>query len=184
MPVDFYKRGPAISDADIDAFEKRIGHVLPADYREFLLRINGGRPCFHVIRNQESGDVGVKIFFGICDEEYFDLDAEFRDMRGRWPDRLMSIAIDDCGDRFCLSLDSPNYGAVYYWDHELEAEEGEEPTESNLTYLASSFSEFWERIEPIDRDAYLAEQESKVEENAKCSNSVPKPPWHTNGASG
>jgi hypothetical protein len=51
----------------------------------------------------------------------------------------------------------------YYWDHEEEAEEDEEPTELNLYHVADSFAEFWDRIEPIDRDVYLAEKERKFE---------------------
>jgi hypothetical protein len=57
-----------------------------------LLNYNGGRPEFHVIRDSERGDLGVKLFFGIWNQKYFDLDAENESMRGRWPHRFLSIA--------------------------------------------------------------------------------------------
>ncbi len=158
MPVDLYKRGPAITDIEIDTFEARIRHALPSDYRTFLLTCNGGRPNFHVIRNATTGDLGVQSFFGICDNESFDIDSEFRRMRGRWPSRFLSIGIDDCGNHFCLSLGAPDFGNIYWWFHEAEADEDEEPTELNLHLVAGSFSEFWDRMEPIDRDEYLAEK--------------------------
>jgi hypothetical protein len=181
MPVEFYKRGPAISAADVAAFEARIGRALPADYSTFLLTYNGGRPSFHVIRNTSRGDLGVKIFYGLWDKEYFDLDAEYRNMRDRWPTRLISVAIDDCGNRFCLSVEPPDFGSVYFWDHEEEVEEGDEPTELNLYHVADSFVEFWNRMEPINPDEYLAEADSPIDaEPQQPSSDVPPPT--TNGA--
>ena len=35
-------RGPVVTDADVAAFEKHIGHSLPEDYRRFLIEVNGG----------------------------------------------------------------------------------------------------------------------------------------------
>lgn len=37
-------RGPMLSESEIAAFEAEVGATLPADYREFLLTWNGGRP--------------------------------------------------------------------------------------------------------------------------------------------
>jgi hypothetical protein len=34
--------GPPVTEADVAAFEDRIGVTLPADYRRFLLEVNGG----------------------------------------------------------------------------------------------------------------------------------------------
>src|SRR5262245_64988439 len=34
--------GPPIGESDVAAFERRIGVALPADYRRFLLEVNGG----------------------------------------------------------------------------------------------------------------------------------------------
>lgn len=182
MPVDLYKRGPAIADADVAAFEARIGRALPPDYRAFLLAYNGGRPNFHVIRNPETGDLGVKIFYGIWDKEYFDIDDEYQTMRDRWPYRLVSIAIDDYGNRFCLSLGPQDYGSIYWWDHEEEAEDGEKPTELNLYPVASSFAELWERMEPIDPDKYLAEH-GYFDTEVESPRSESPPPPHTDGES-
>ena len=177
MQIEFSKRGPAIRDADVDAFEARIGRILPPDYRGFLLAYNGGRPSSHVIRNVETSDLGVQLFYGIWSNEHFDIDAVNCRMKDRWPSRFIAIAIDDFGNRFCLSLGPPDAGSVYFWNHEEEADEGEEPTELNLYHLADSFAEFWERMEPIDSDIYLAEKEAEL-------NREPEPPQspRANGA--
>ena len=163
MPPEFFKRGPVISAADIDAFEGRIDRRLPADYRDFLLALNGGRPNHHVIRDTATGDIGVKIFFGICEEEYFDIDAECETMQGRIFSHHLSIAIDGLGNRYCVSLGPSDFGCVYFWDHEEEADEGEDPSELNLYLVADSFTELFSRMEPIDPDKYLAAKGIDVE---------------------
>ncbi len=160
MRVALSTKGPTILEADVRAFEARIGRQLPSDYRRFLLIYNGGRLAFHVIRNRASGDIGVKLFFGIWPKTYYDIDIEYRNMAGRWPSRFLSIAIDDCGKHFLISLDPAELGAIDFWDHEQEAEEGEEPREDN--HVADSFDEFCERMEPIDMDAYLSEKQAEM----------------------
>jgi cell wall assembly regulator SMI1 len=164
MPVDFSKRGPSITEAAIDRFQADLGCQLPADYREFLLSHNGGRPEFHVIRTQDVGDLGVQLFYGLWDNENYDIVLANQVMRGRWPRRFIAIAIDDFGNQFCLSLGEPDYGRVYFWNHEEEAEEDEEPTEFNLYPIADSFAEFWELVEAIDKRTYLAEKGIDLDE--------------------
>ena len=64
-----------------------------------------------------------------------------------------------------------------------EAEEGEEPTELNLYHLADSFTEFWKRMEPIDRDEYLAEKRFHFDTDAESEQSKSSRPPSTNGES-
>lgn len=40
----FPEPGPRVTEADVRRFEREFGHELPADYRAFLLEVNGGRP--------------------------------------------------------------------------------------------------------------------------------------------
>ena len=150
MPVELSECGAAITSADVVAFELRIGFELPADYRAFLLKYNGGRPGPNMIRNAEIGDCCVKQYFGIREEEHFSLETKWQRMRQRVLADQLAIAIDDFGNLFCISVGTDDYGALYFWDHEWEAEEGEEPSYQNLTRLAVSFSDFWVRMEPFD----------------------------------
>src|SRR5262245_4324229 len=39
----FHRRGPEVTESDVNDFEQRFGVVLPRDYRAFLLEVNGGR---------------------------------------------------------------------------------------------------------------------------------------------
>ena len=45
------RRGPVVTEADVRAFEKKLGATLPDDYRAFLLEVNGGR----TVKQQRSG---------------------------------------------------------------------------------------------------------------------------------
>jgi hypothetical protein len=58
------------------------------------------------------------------------------------PDELIPIANASCGDKICMSVIGDNYGKVYFWDHEQEAYEGEEPDYSNVHLIANSFTDF------------------------------------------
>ena len=44
------KTGPRITEDDVHRLEQQLGLQLPADYRRFLLEVNGGRaPCSHCV---------------------------------------------------------------------------------------------------------------------------------------
>lgn len=45
------------------------------------------------------------------------------------------------GNLILLSLKNADRGKIYFWDHEMEANEGEIPDYSNLTLIANSFEE-------------------------------------------
>ena len=56
--------GPPLSDADVEALEQQIGLRLPAVYKAFLLKYNGGRPSPSAFRiqglaNNPTGNIKV-----------------------------------------------------------------------------------------------------------------------------
>ncbi len=63
-------------------------------------------------------------------------------LRGRMPAELLPIGHDPGGNLICLAYRGEQRGTIYYWDHEMEAEEGEPATWDNLYPLAKSFTEF------------------------------------------
>ena len=132
---------PATADA-IATFERTCGQALPPDYRDFLQRYNGGRPTPNAFEiGGGLGDGGVRSFYGLHDGDY-SLAAAFTSTRGRMPQHLLPIAEDDCGNRICLSLAEHDCGAVFFWDHETEADESEPADDRNLYRVASSFTAF------------------------------------------
>ena len=137
---------------DIDHAEKRLGQPIPAGYREFLLKHNGGRPDpseFTMAAPSEgSTQIGsVKSFLSINGpEETLDLDYVFNTFHQRIPARLFPVARDPGGNLICIAIEEPDAGKVYFWDHEREAEETEPPTEANLYFVADSFDAFLDKL--------------------------------------
>lgn len=136
---------PPMTTAYLDDFEHQSGVKLPPEYRDFLLLHNGGAPepdAFPISDNPSDSHALVAWFLGQDVEDDVDLLTFYQETRGRMPDHLIPIATDPGGNLICLSVTGETIGTVYFWEHEEEAEEGEPPTEENLYFVASSFSEF------------------------------------------
>lgn len=104
---------PALSEEAIRSFEKRSKLTLPADYREFLLKVNGGRPpherCVFV-------DGIVSMFLGLGHEdEDFDVEARISASWARPPHKdLMLIAYDAGGAPIYLCIRGEHVGEVWW----------------------------------------------------------------------
>lgn len=133
----------ALTEHDLDQLEIRIGVRLPHDYREFLLKYNGGRPIpsGFLIQGFPNNPYGmIHYFFGIDDQlESNNLMWHWEVMNGRLPDGLLPIAGDHSGDLLCLTLYGDKHGSVVFWDF---YDEHYPPTYKNIYHVANSFSDF------------------------------------------
>jgi hypothetical protein len=64
-------QGPPVTADDIAAFETRTGVKLPAEYRAFLLRTNGGRPNpnHYVLKGQGGLPIDIGLLYSLSDVE-------------------------------------------------------------------------------------------------------------------
>lgn len=136
----------ATSREQIQTFEIRQGVVLPADYKDFLLRNNGGRPepdSFNVPTWVHVGSV-VDRFFGIKPGDDYDLEREYEVYAERIPAELIPIANDAFGNAICLGVKGKYRGKMYFWDHEAELDENGRSRRDygNVYLLANSLDEF------------------------------------------
>jgi SMI1 / KNR4 family (SUKH-1) len=140
---------PPTSPAQLDEFERDEGVQLPAEYREFLLTSNGGRPHANV-DVPEFMEVVVNDFFGLQAGEEYDLRGERAMYEDRIPPGTIPIAGDPGGNLFLLSVDGDSKGAVYYWDHEEEPQDGGTDWSDfeNVYRIAASFDEFLALLRP------------------------------------
>lgn len=141
--------GPELTEVQVREFELELGYALPETYREFLLAWNGGSPTPAHMRTPSfpgSSATHVRVLYGLGRVSSAE---DLRWCRRLWiqdcPKTLLSIGDDDGGSEFCLSLQGPDIGQVYYWDYYREIHPVE--TRYPWTYwVASSFDEFLNKL--------------------------------------
>jgi hypothetical protein len=142
--------GPPLIDNDIVLLENEIGARLPADYREFLLKHNGGRPspsAFKLSGLKDNPFDTVQVLFRLGGKvQSSNIDWNVDAFNGRLPSNLLAIGCTDCGDLICLSLFGNDAGSVVYWDYHQEPSE---PSYQNVYHIADSFEEFLDSIQEL-----------------------------------
>jgi hypothetical protein len=132
-------------------FEQQINARLPQEYVQFLLQYNGGAPKKDVYKmlevNENSNeDETISLFYTLAEDYNHNLFSKFNTFLGRMPKELIPIAIDPFGNQICLAVKGENYGKVYFWNHDWEHDEGEEPTYRNISLISNSFQEFVDKL--------------------------------------
>lgn len=144
--IEFETYG-GLSEEELASLEEQLGIALPDEYRAFLAETNGADAV-------ETGylpgtDFGVETLFGVDpDQGWRDLVGYVSILEGRIPPGTLPIGGDDFGNVFLLSLDGPRQGTVWFWNHELESEEDEEPNWDNISHVEDSFTSLLQRLEP------------------------------------
>ncbi len=130
----------------LEALEAKLRLKLPAAYRAWLLRFNGGTPVPGEFKYKtEEGpytDSRVAFFYAVYDGEYENFEKQFINYKvtqRRMLDNLIPFARDPFGNCLCLSISGADEGAVYFWDHE---EEPATPSYANCHLIADTFDEF------------------------------------------
>ena len=139
----------ASTDEDrVRALEARLGRCLPDDYREFLLRHNGGRPEPRLFRIPKRGGAytnsTVDWFLSLHDGQNSNLEKDLHTLRDRIPPDTLPIADDPFGNVILIGLHDHQRGKIYFWDHEEEPES--QPDWSNVVQIADSFDQFMREL--------------------------------------
>lgn len=136
----------SINQEEVLNFESEIGFVLPDDYREFLIKYNGGIPeikysTFTIDELKE--DIGLQVLYGLNLEENLDL--------REWHEEYGDDLLDDCliighglGFGFIVLVNSPEASGIYFWDNAFELENSSE--DENIYKISDTFREFIEKI--------------------------------------
>lgn len=143
-----------LADQALTAYEAKLGLKFPDDYRAFFLKFNGGSPSprFFNFKGSEKGSE-ILGFFGFGSRR--DVMSEIAMFYGRLPRRFFPVAADAGGNLICISMAGDDYGKIYFWDHDREAEpdDGESPeTVDNITLIADSFDEFLNGLHELEEE--------------------------------
>jgi len=150
--------GPPLTSEAISLFEQETKRPIPEPYKALLLRVNGGQlpGTATVFRYRLPGgkevEGALRALLGI------DAPHEFRDLRhhlelyaapARIPMDLYPVGTDYGGNLVLMGFTGPRLGRMYFWEHELEAPEGEPPAERNVFFLAEDLESFLKGLKPL-----------------------------------
>lgn len=123
------RAGPLITESDLAQFENTRNISLPEDYREFLMRNNGGTPApngFKYLKHNKSSESNLAHFYNL---------AELRPCTEN-AIGLLEIANDFFGNKLFLRILGHNRGEIVFWESE------EELSEKALSYVSPNFTSF------------------------------------------
>lgn len=133
------------AEEEIKGLENKFRFQFPNEYREHLLKYNGGYP-------------DKSYFKGSCVDYFLEFEKEssldfyyvfrvFKDKEDpRMPRNIIPIASDPFGNFICISVEGEDLGFIYFWRHEEEVEDGEIPDYRNMSLKAKSFNEFMNNL--------------------------------------
>ena len=141
-----------ISEEIIAKYEQKWDVKLPSEYKEFLLKYNGGYPSPDAFAIKEIEDEStVDRFLSIDAGPHSNLDKYVNTYSGRIPKDLFPIAHDPGGNLICIGIKGKNIRKIFFWDHEFEVDEGE-PDYSNVHLIADNLSHFLDELYELDID--------------------------------
>lgn len=135
---------PLANEASVRIVEEKIGGVIPAEYCEFLLQTNGGKPQPAQVTVPQFGDSMVEVLFGCGSDSEYDLEYHQQRYDLRVPKEYLPIGFDSAGNLFILKIKGERIGEVAFWFHEQESDDGTAPTTDNIYPIANSFNAFLE----------------------------------------
>lgn len=139
-----------LTSSQIEKVERIVGLDFPTEYRNHLLKYNGGQ-CdpneFNFLENGKTTSSNVDWFLAIYDGEYDNLEDyinTYKIEQKRMPSRILPIAHDPGGNLVCISCEGFDVGQIYFWDHEKEVDYGisDDEDDSNMSLIAKSFGDF------------------------------------------
>ena len=176
-PLVLEDTGPKPTKSDLAAFEAHLGLELPADYRAFLSKYNGGDPVVGDVRGRDDdptiayqhGD-SVNSFLKVpVKGKSMGSDALLRASTTRvpaLPADTLAIAEDAGGNAFVLALGARR-GEIRFVDHESS-----EPFEKQRV-MAESFSDLLQRFRSVEEQKRLDELEGSAEREGIRSGPLP-----------
>lgn len=172
--------GPPLREDDIAKFEERLGYKLPQDYREFLLKYNGGSPVVgDVVGWDDNPDIpyehgdAINNFLKLpgADSSVEDYDALRTPVELGWdvPGYILPIACDAGGNCFVLEL-GEGEGVVRFLDHETL----DEGPITQQRVIANDFLDLLLRVVSVEEKAAIRRLEAEAERKALAGGDFPR----------
>ena len=145
------ERGPQVTEADVAAFEQRLGHTIPDAYRRFLFDVNGGGLAL-THRRFARGSVNWLLSLNDPDDQS-NIEIRTQDAPDIPSAALLYAGNDDGGARLFVVLAGDHRGEVWLQDRTDARPDDANPRvewqdRRDMKKLASSFDEFMSSLRP------------------------------------
>ncbi len=141
-----HSRAAPMPAGDLAKLEQLVGAPIPDSYVEFLSQSNGGSFRTNIVALPDLGDDTVLNYMFSTADTGYNIVRDYNTLRAmdRIPVQALPIADDPGGNLFLLSVEPGSYGAVFFWDHEREPEDGGATVADfpNMSRLADDFAAF------------------------------------------
>jgi cell wall assembly regulator SMI1 len=152
--IEFFNTEKQITISDIEVIESQINLNFPKEYREHLLKYNGGQCIPNIFEFNENNRImnsDIDWFLAIYDGEYDNLLRYILPLkieRKRLPTHILPIAHDSGGNLICISCGNNDYGCIYFWDHESEIDYSlyDDYNYQNLYLISKNLDLFFESL--------------------------------------
>lgn len=139
----------------LEAFEKQLKIRLPEEYREFLVKYNGGKLEKNMLTiNESEEDTIIHNVYALVDNPpYVSLEEKYKIFNTnefKFSNEYLAIMNDSMGNQILLKLQEPNLGTIYFWDHE---------SDDNFIKVSNNFYEF---IDSLEEEKTLTEMLEKL----------------------
>lgn len=149
MKIEKDRERPVFTKRRLQKFERDTGLTLPADYRAFLLKHNGGSPAdsrFEVPDIRE--DALLDYLYAIDGPDGVNLEDEYAQWRDEMPAGFLPIGRDPGGAIVIMGTADEYAGRVFFWDHQHTSLYSSRDV--NTFPVAASFAEFAAALKPND----------------------------------
>ncbi|QTD39187.1 SMI1/KNR4 family protein [Polaribacter batillariae] len=145
MIIDFeFEANQPLTSADIEAFEGRIGKILPEDYKQHMLKWNGGRVRQLNLEHKnhpDDGDMSLSYFYAI-DYDVTTIESLMGYLGDAMPKDFILIGSTNAA-KVIMSLKDNDYGEISVMF-----------SDGYIIDMSPSFSQFLEDYSEVDDDNY------------------------------
>ncbi len=132
---------PPVDEVYLQNFEIKLGQSLPAGFRRFLLRHNGGGPSkylfnYYSTENEEEAEGDILRFLGLHDDDPNSIQTKIQGIGGRISSIFVPVGTTNSGDLLCLGVQDEVTGKIFLWKHEFKT----------LEFIANDFDEFISKL--------------------------------------
>lgn len=126
-----------ITNKEIINFERDFNINFPDDYKNFLLKFNGGEPYFKTFLTNDKCEYDIMYFYSLSQiQNTMKYEPELI------PNGLIPIAIIDGGYFLFISTNKTGFGKIFFGDTNIYSESEED----DLLYMANNFTRFLESL--------------------------------------